>query len=226
MTGVRVRADLSSPLVLRSELNLDALLTWCVAGDSTPHDFHGAAAGWERINIPVLRVEHAGQACHISTDAQPVNPRHVAGGMTKRRDGVDIESLRKRVNLSGGPHRQQMKPVPYTVCDRVEWLAIGDPDAIHAMLIERCPIIGGLRAHGYGRVRGWRVFDFAGDAAKVLTNGAGELRRAVPADWCVGQPRVRMMMTCRPPYWDRRHEVLCVPPGQRVKLVDEVAGAC
>lgn len=222
MEFLRVTAELASAVCLRSGCNLDGLLMHAIAGDIAPSEI----ARLPPVAIPLARAESAGQPVYLASDAEPDLSMVRAGtGMTQRRDGRDVEILRKRFNRSGGPGRDQMKPVPLLVSYRLSWVAWGDRAAVHALLASRIRSVGALRAHGYGRVRSWRVDARPSVGPVSVLMADGLTRRAVPMAWCESASCSPISLACSPPYWLAHRQVLAVPPGYVAVLTGEAMEA-
>ena len=220
---LRVTAGLAAPVVIRGPLNLDALLTWAAAGGTDSH-VQRSTPSLPDVVIPLRRVEACGEWAWASTDCiLPDAVTRAATGMTRRRDSIDAEAAARKFNRAAGPGRDQLKPVPLTVTPSLSWIACGDRPHVR-QLIRRVTAVGGLRAHGYGRVRAWRIEAFDGMVLDCFV-ADGRARRPLPAVWCTGTETI-IAQPIRPPYWHFSTQRPCVPTGSPAVLRPEVVAAC
>lgn len=234
MVPLRVRARLAGGIAQAAPwgIALDGLLAshlWSSqkaaareAGRPEP-DLRGVIIP-DDLGLPLARCSGAGgTSWHwASTCAFPeerpaacqIEVRYWMGRIDHRHAGEVAEQLPLVVSDQRGRYRARRMPLLVTPCRSVAWQAIGDIDAVRALLAGIASI-GKKRSVGEGRVLGWEVEALVDvdewDAAHLHPNGA--LGRPCPAA-CVAGRDVQTggvgAAGLRPPY---------MHPGRQQELV-------
>lgn len=121
-------------------------------------------------------------------------------------EAVAHDAIRK-VETKAGPYKAYRNTVRLVLTPTVTWHAIGDLDAVRALLA-RVMAIGAKIGQGCGRVVRWRV-TADGDP------GLARFHRPIPLDFAElhGRTGVRLRWGLRPPCRAPEHQTLCVMPG-------------
>lgn len=121
----------------------------------------------------------------------------------------------KRINITGGACRSFRIPHPtiYLNNDSMQWFAIGEPEAVRALLNDWIGFLGHKRGVGLGKVVEWNV-DHADVWPGFPVARNGSPLRSLPLDWeGVSKDSDRAMRTLMPPYWRRTMEEPCLVQG-------------
>jgi CRISPR type IV-associated protein Csf3 len=121
-------------------------------------------------------------------------------------EAAQYTSVRK-VETKAGPYKAYRNTVRLVLTPTVTWHAVGDIDAVRALLA-RVDAIGAKVGQGCGRVVRWHVSD-DGDPHLARFHRPLPLEFAVLHD-CTG---VRLRWGIRPPGRVPEHQTLCVMPG-------------
>jgi len=214
-----IRARLRTPIIMRGQVTLDALLMAilgrgdvsdlikCVDGlyfaSSAMTDLSGLSQ--RAAFVASMRPEHTPEWRDVikpntKTDDLPADALPSEGG---RLNDVLIGVARQRTAgniLSGYVAR-------YTSV--VEWHAIGHADAVLGTL-QGVPFIGKKRTAGYGEVTGWEVAESDLDG---IAGYANEPLRPVPVErWEHGGDWVPTEAAWKAPYWEVRNRTKCFVP--------------
>lgn len=115
----------------------------------------------------------------------------------------EAAALPPQVYEAHGRYRNHRVPLPATVTDRLDWLAVGNRDAV-ADLLSDVFALGRKWAQGEGAVLRWEVDD-AGEPDRLAVLWAGgTIGRPVPARAAaeLGVPDAAVSLgAVRPPYW-------------------------
>ena len=214
MQLIRVIADLETPASVRGGLNLDGLLTHAVAGHLPPNK----RLAPDDVEIPVKMLTYKGRSAYMCSDLEVITCTRTGTKITWRNDPVDSELRVKRFNRTSGRLRDTMKPLPLLVAEWVMWDAWADEDAVRE-IVRGIHSIGGGRAHGYGRVKKWRVNRRLEHPLFTIWNGR-TTRRNLPDSWVYGGSPIQT--SCRPPYWAGCRQEPCVAAGSTAKLMKGV----
>lgn len=162
--------------------------------------WRAAGQSWERardaacppdLDLPLARCQPDGEAgvWHWSAtcawpgdDPGATDVRSWTGRVDHRHLEQVASGLPKVISARQGRYRDRRMPVLVTPCQRVSWRAVGDPDAIRA-LVEQVGTIGKRRTCGEGQVLAWTVTEQPGLdlVAAAHLHPDGSLGRTVPA---------------------------------------------
>lgn len=118
----------------------------------------------EELSLPLARCTRAGGLWHWAATCAHPEPRPDLPPEIRywigRTDHRTLEQLTPglpaTVSDRQGRYRARRMPLLVTTCASLVWRAIGDPDAIHAIL-QDIPAIGKKRSQGEGHVLSWEV---------------------------------------------------------------------
>jgi hypothetical protein len=133
---------------------LDSLLGWVVAS-SDPERFGDQAISPE---LPLLEVWRSpeGQPLWAATPLYPTDPHLLTRYYHRRSPDHYIQLLEKPASRpSSGPHKELRVPSPVYAPGTLSALAIGDPEAIGAMLGSVTSV--GRHRNAAGAVRSWDI---------------------------------------------------------------------
>ncbi|AMV24613.1 hypothetical protein VT84_09470 [Gemmata sp. SH-PL17] len=223
MTPLKITAELAGPVADYAP-RLDGLLVEVAfhrerrPKSEVPRRCDPAPDPMRCPEIPVAREEIGGWPVFRASD--PIARRsaphvaHFGKRIGVERAGLLHPSERKVVVTSNTWTKSYRLPVNVLTPDRVVWFALGDAVRLRDLLRDVAQI-GRKVAHGWGRVKRWRVEDSAADYSWYAPGGDGRpvlmrslpLCPALPADldgWRAGYD------SCCPPYWhsDRYTEVV------------------
>ena len=225
MSLLRVTAHLDGPIATRQPVQLDAVLMQAhpyLSGKAvtraTPE------ADLEEPSISVHRLYHGGTRVFLCSGWHfPATARRGVEHIVKRKDGLDLDDLEHPWNPALGPGKNRCVPMPLLLTPTVWWFAIGRREGVKKLL-RRVHQLGGLRAHGYGRVRSWEI-DAIADATldSVLVTADGKAARHLPAAWAIDPPATDAG-SWLPPYWHPCRIGHRVPEGNRCNLAPAVLG--
>jgi len=160
----------------------------------------------------------AATCAHPEDQASPLpEVRHWTGRTDHRAMEQLVAGLPATVSDRQGRYRARRMPLLVTTCRAVSWRAIGDVEAITALL-QTVTAIGKKRSQGEGHVLAWTVTPDptleAWDAAHLHPDGT--LGRPTPAGCLAGHPPVldggRGTAGLRPPYMHpARQQLLHLP---------------
>ena len=199
----------------KGAFNLDAILMHKV-GRGVEETADGDVI---RPRLPLAAITCAGAEIYASSDAIVNDGSSARGYTVRRRDSTDIEMIGQKHSVKSGPKRNHLKPMPLTVTAKLRWYAVGDRMQIKTLL-GAVRHLGGMRKHGYGRVRSWSVEPC--NINPYLHSGL--TLRSIPAAWCAGEI-VAAPLPVRPPYWHRSSLADAVPAGSAVRLTAEAKRA-
>lgn len=124
---------------------------------------------------------------------------------------IDFKGKRGRVDIKSSKFKAYRMPMVIQLFDRLEWYAVGDPDAV-LDLCRGVTHIGKKSSQGMGAVDWWEVGPWPEDWSEAQGD---KLTRAVPVELGmpegIGQARVATY-GIRPPYWHSDHRALCYMP--------------
>jgi hypothetical protein len=222
----RVTAHLASPIVLRDELHLDALLEalhpdarLISPGRDIP------ATDVRSFPIPLLRHRAIG----ICSAAQfPDDARISSETVVKRKDDADYAHLARPFMLSEGPGKNSMIPLSVVYASHVYWLAWSartrrSPSRGVRGMLRRARSIGAYRRGGYGSVRRWDVEPMDGQPMDAIHRNGRTLRH-IPSRWAEWAAS-RDHGPCRAPYWHHSRSEERVPAGTECALTMDVIEA-
>lgn len=210
MQPMRVTAHLRGQvLTIDGRMALDGLLEWSAWMALPDADRDGLpdpnlVADPTNFRIPLAKWrwgEHwgwcasLGRARWYAADTRAIRQRTPVDEM------IEYVSETGRIETGAGRYKSYDLPIPSRVTDRVQWCAVGHPDAVRAML-HTIPAIGKKHNIGGGTVLHWEVEPIRADWSLVWR---GEPMRALP----VGFPGVSPSKAdveigaYRAPYWHR-----------------------
>jgi len=120
----------------------------------------------------------------------------------------------KRVRQGSGHYRAYMMAQPYIPARTVTWWGCGDVEEVERLLRTYVVGLGNDHRIGWGAVSAIEVEEVPEDLSLVR---GGKAARALPVAMCEDYEDAAFLAH-RPPYWDPRNVVLCVPPGTRCRL--------
>ena len=124
---------------------------------------------------------------------------------------IDFGSRRGRIDTKSGKYKAYRMPLVVQIFDRLEWYAVGDPEAIRN-LCHGITHIGKKTSQGLGAVDYWEVEPWSEDWSEVR---GGKVTRALPVE--LGLPEEVSSSKVaqygiRPPYWWSEHQRVCYMP--------------
>lgn len=229
-TPVRVTARLSTGFVTATPwgIALDGLLAaelWADQKARTRADGDDPGPGLHAqdnppdLELPLARCHrpaelwHWAATCSFPIDqcpGQPPEVRYWTARVDQRATAQISRTIPATVSESRGRYRARRMPALATVCRAVTWYAVGDPEAI-AALVEPIVAIGKRRGVGEGHVLAWELatapdlHEFT--AAHLHPNGT--LGRPTPAECLAGTGVAGSMVGTaglRPPYMHRSRQ--------------------
>lgn len=214
---IRVTAMLSSPVVLRDDIHLDAIMEAAHPEAKLTH--FGRGHSRERIRrfpIPLVQITWRGHTVPLCSAAQVDDGVLGRDYIVKRRDGHDIDYLTRSYSPGQGPGKNRMVSMMTIAAPEIYWLCDGSWRGIKRIL-RRTLFIGSMRAKGYGSVRQWRMDAFAGEPAIVAIHDGITARRSLPREWCSWTEESKRG-ACTAPYWHPMNMKEIVPAGSRCQL--------
>jgi hypothetical protein len=204
-----LRATLSTPIIQRGYITLDALLMAVLQKADVSaflhceQDLYFASASW-LVEEPASETGKKPSAAFVAS----MRPEHSP-------HWVDlIKPNSKRGDLTIGLARQReagnvLNSYRTRSATSVEWYATGDANAV-LNAVQHVPFIGKRRTSGYGEVLRWEIEP--GDLDGIV-GYAGEPLRPVPANrWTAGGDWVAQEAAWKAPYWDLRNRTKCFVP--------------
>ena len=122
-----------------------------------------------------------------------------------------IQTQKQKIDVGRGLFRAYMMRLPYIPAKTACFYACGDLMEV-LRLLSYLPGLGKKVAYGYGMIKGVSVEETDEDYSLMKD---GVAMRPLP-DFLADSDE-KMMLAYRPPYWDKRNVVPCVPPGAHVK---------
>lgn len=208
---IRIKASLSSPIILRGFLTFDALLGALLFEKfedvEKTHNaipilsenglFHASAAQLEPVaSQPLLMVANL-RADHT------LNPDLIK----KNRDGTKLHrKLGRKRRQHFGAVLNSYRAITTT---SVSWDVVGDAEKISA-LVKRTYFIGTKRSSGYGEVSQWDISSGTNDGLIGIDK---QPLRPIPVDQFTGDTSLPMIDTAwKPAYWDPENRAMCYAP--------------
>ena len=211
----RLTAELETPLVWARGLNPDGLLMHLLGyGDVITRQTKVLPPP---PGIPIPSVSWGGHTVYLSSDALlPKEAQYQRTDHVRRRDSEDIARLTRKFNRAGGVGRDAMVRSRIVVTPRVGWLVWTHHQRwLHRLMRDRVISLGGLRAHGYGRVREWHIEMVPDGGPEEAWIGEGMTLRHLPVDWLRDDVRATALPV-RPPYWHHETMTAAAPCGTKV----------
>jgi hypothetical protein len=208
---VEVRAELDGPIILDRPLHLDGLL---IAVQAQRLGLPVVTREMPLVDIPHIPIPvsrfNGIYRCSAAYYLDAQRGRHF---WTRRKDAEDVERYDKPFNRGYGPARDLMRRASVVLASEARWLVhTTDVDSLRDLL-DGVHAIGGLRAHGLGRVRAWHVEPVPHGHADDTLVRDGLVMRTMPASMLILGPGVTVSATCEPPYWHPARVVDAVLPG-------------
>ncbi len=125
---------------------------------------------------------------------------------------------RRRIHAGSGHFRAYAMRQPYIPCEKVVFYACGDMDIVQRFIEEYLVGLGNDTRIGFGAVRDVQFENLDEDRSLVAD---GVAMRPIPVEMCADYDDAAYL-PYRPPYWAPENVVLCVPPGARCRLRDEL----
>lgn len=209
----KVSCELASPAIVdRQPIHLDAIL-WSASREKRK------GTGIKRPPLPVWHLTMYGERIAMASALLPGQHSTQQITMIKRRDGIDVQHLAKRLHRGLGPGKDRMRP-QMAIDGRLEWLAVAGRRRPLLKMLRRALCIGRDIHVGHGRVGAWIVEPVDTEhLEEVLIGPAGRLRRNLPIRWC---PSVSDTAKggLHPPYWKHHGDI--APAGAIATLDREV----
>jgi hypothetical protein len=221
----RITAELSTPLLVDHDLNLDGMLVFvqALALDLPQPTRQTPLVQIPQIPIPLDHIEHAGHRVYLSTSAVYDGPTTYRTKWTRRRDATDIESMDGAFNPGMGPGRNMMVIAHGVRTSRASWfVSTPELDAVMALLAD-VRELGKVRRHGYGVVREWTCTGCPYLTPRDMLVHGGRAIRSLPLDWLSSweEGAVRHLAVGLP-RWHPEAQIQGVAAGARVELRQEV----
>jgi hypothetical protein len=206
---VEICATLDGELVLDRPLHLDGMLIAVQAQrlGVDPITRETPVEEIHEIPIPITRA-YGIYRCSAAYFLDSERGRHF---WTRRKDAQDVERYDKPFNRGYGPARDLMRRASTVRATEARWLIHTDDLAALEDLLLDVHALGGLRAHGLGRVRGWEVEKRTGRPDDPIANGT--VMRTTPAHMIIRSATPTVFAACRPPYWHPGRVEEAVLPG-------------
>ncbi|MGB9835034.1 MAG: hypothetical protein ACPLPW_08735 [bacterium] len=125
---------------------------------------------------------------------------------------------RKKIYLGMGPFRAYMIQEPYIPCKEVVFYGFGDLNIIRNLIENYLCGLGNDFRIGFGAIRdiSWETTD---TDYSIVADGIA--MRPIPISMCA-EYEDAVYLPYKSPYWSPKNVVLCVPPGSKCKLKDEL----
>ena len=214
----RIRAKLATPMVWHRGLNLDALAVSTLCDVDADIPTRRSASTPEPPRIPISYLRHNGERVYLSSDAMlPRDARFAKTHWVRRRDDQDIHRMTRKINRAGGVDRDKMVRGRLALATHVGWQFWSmNPNWLYRLMESRVDALGGLRAHGYGRVAGWEISRVEDGKPAMAWIYEGLTLRALPVDW-LADGMDATWLPVRPPYWHQSSLVMAAPAGSPVR---------
>jgi len=121
-----------------------------------------------------------------------------------------IQTEKQRIDVGRGLFRAYAMRMAYVPAKTATFYAFGDAKEV-VRLVSYLPGLGKKVAYGYGMFRSVSVDETEADYSLVKDCVA---MRPLPS--VLFRSAENMMLAYKPPYWDKRNVLSCVPPGARV----------
>ncbi len=122
---------------------------------------------------------------------------------------IDFKGKRGKIDNKSGKFKAYRMPLVVQLFDRLEWYAVGDPDAV-LDLCRDVTHIGKKSSQGLGAVDHWEVESWPEDWS--VMKGCN-VTRAIPAEILPeGAMGRAALQAVRPPYWLSDNQRVCVMP--------------
>lgn len=219
-----VTAELATAMASAHQLNLDGVVIAATAPPDTPLPTRQSPEAPELWDIPIGRVRHDGMTVFLSSNViLPADAAYEQLNWTGRRDAQDVARLTRKFNRGGGPDRDKIGRARLTSARAAQWVVWSDaPDELLDILRMRVDSLGGLRAHGHGRVRSWDLAPVGNDPpagyapwgpeGALLEPRRMRTLRALPASWLADEVAATPLPV-RPPYWHLTSMTPAAPAG-------------
>lgn len=205
MDKFTIRAELTSPVIMRGYCTLDAVLM-AVLNTGDVSNIIKCDAGLYHASAANMIGVVATEPVSFVASMMPTTRGHLwAEVITPNRAGkVGINA--KRASEAGA----KIDSYQATYCDAIEWYATGHAEQVLDIL-KGVPAIGKKRGSGYGQVSAWSISD---DGLDGLVGVMGEPARPIPIDrWDGDKNFIIVAAAWRPAYWEVNNREACYVPG-------------
>lgn len=216
MEKFAIRAHLRSPIIMRGQITLDALLM-AVLGRGDVSELIKCVDGLYYASSAMTDMSGLFQRAAFVASMRPEHTpewREVIKSNTKT-DGLPPDSDGGRSNdvLIGVARQRTAGNILNGYVARytkvVEWHAVGHAAAVLDCL-KNIPFIGKKRTAGYGEVESWEVAESDLDG---IAGYANEPLRPIPVErWEYGGDWVPVEAAWKAPYWEVRNRTKCFVP--------------
>lgn len=207
---LEVRATLHGELAIDRPLHLDGLLMAVKATrmDLPPIARDTPIEAIPEIPIPITQTRGI-YRCSAAYFLDNERGRHF---WTRRKDAQDVERYDKPFARGYGPARDLMRRASTVRATEAHWLVHTSDRAEFEDLLSNIRALGGLRAHGLGRVAGWDVVErTTGRPDDCVADGL--VMRTMPARLIIRGNSATVFAACRPPYWHPGRVEEAILPG-------------
>ena len=211
MKSFTIRAQLSSPIILRGQSTLDALLM-AVLGKGDVSNllkcvdelYYASAAMSGELGL----FQKASFVASMRPERTPewrdvIKPNTQTEGLPvgeERMNDLKIGVARQR---TAGNILNSYSAIYSPV---VDWHAVGDAEGVLQCLTD-VPFIGKKRTSGFGEVKSWEIFESDLDG---IAGYANEPLRPIPVErWEYGGDWVPVEAAWKAPYWEVRNRTKC-----------------